>query len=93
MEGYQVQSILETLIVAAGTLTGLWIVARAWTQRRGVGGGKDLMRLAESVEKMRDSVDQMRDEMIDVSERLDFAERMLARLGDGESPRKQLPNA
>jgi hypothetical protein len=91
VEGYQVQSILEMLIATAGTLTGLWIVARAWTQRRGVGGTKEIGRLTESVDKMRQSMDQMRDELMDVSERLEFTERMLARLGEGGSPRQQLP--
>lgn len=93
MEGYQVQSILEMLIATAGTLTGLWIIARAWTQRRGVGDSKEIGRLTESVDGMRQSMEQMRDELIDISERLEFTERMLARLGEGGSSQQQLPHA
>lgn len=91
MEGYQIQSLLEMLIVTTGTLTGLWIVVRVWSQRRSRVGGPDMTRLSESVDKMRESVEQMRDELADVGERLEFTERMLARLADG-AVRQQLPS-
>ena len=90
MEGYQIQSIIEMLIVTSGTLTGLWIVARAWAHRRSPVAQKEVGRLTESVEKMRESVDHMREDLMDVSERLEFTERMLARLGDEGKPRQQL---
>lgn len=92
MEGYQIQSLLELLIVTTGTLTGLWIVVRVWTQRRSRAGGADITRMSESIDKMRESVEQMRDELVDVGERLEFTERVLARLAEGGTPRQQLPS-
>lgn len=93
MEPYQIQSILEMLIVTAGGLTGLWIVARAWTHRRAGGTrSKEITGLTESVDKMRESLEQMRDDLLEVSERLDFTERVLARLGEEGRPPHRLPN-
>jgi len=91
MEGYQIQSLLEMLIVTFGSVAGLWIVTRAILAWRGKLAPADLGRLTESITHLRDSVDGMREELGDVTERLDFNERVLSRMADEAKARKELP--
>lgn len=90
MEGYQIQSLLEMLIVTAGTLTGLWMVSRAWVQRRGSLGKGEVERLNTSLDQVKEGMARLHDEMVEVTERLEFTERLLARAVEGNEP-KQLP--
>lgn len=83
MESYDIRSILETLIAAGSVLGSLGIVAWAWVRGRTRIGNKDVARLAGSVEALRDSVEGMRVELGEVSDRLEFTERMLAQVADG----------
>lgn len=71
------------LIVTGGALTGLWIVARAWTHRRSQVPAGDVERLSASVERLSEGIERMQIELADLSERLDFTERALARLPRG----------
>ncbi len=92
MEGWQVAQLLEMLIVSGAVVGSLGIVAWAWVKRRSHTSGGDINRIADSVETLRESVEGMRAELGDVSDRLDFTERMLARVVD--SPRgenRELP--
>jgi hypothetical protein len=83
LESYQIQSLLEMLIISGSVLGGLAIVALTWVKTRGhIGGRKDVTGLTESVDGLRDSVEGMRAELGDMSDRLEFAERMLARISD-----------
>ncbi len=83
MESYQIQSLLEMLIVSGSVLGGLAIVALTWIKTRGhIGARRDIARLTESVDGLRDSIEGMRAELGDVSDRLEFAERMLTRISD-----------
>lgn len=91
MESYQIQSLLEMLIISVSTVSALWIVARAWIGRRGRVGAPDLARLTESVDRLRETVEGMRVEVGDVGERLEFTERVLAQLADRASDRPPLP--
>lgn len=90
MQGYQIENVLELLITSVSVLTGLWIVARAWTHRRGRQPGPDLAGLSESVRALRDSIEEMRGDLADVADRIDFTERTLARLSPPPGER-QLP--
>jgi len=91
MESYQIQNVVEMLIISVSSITALWIVTRAWIGRRGRIGGADVTRLTESVERLRESVEGMRMELGDVGERLEFTERVLAQLADRGSGRPPLP--
>lgn len=92
MESYDIRSILETLIIAGSVLGSMGIVAWAWVRGRTRIGTKDVARLSDAMEAMRDSVEGMRSELGDVSDRLDFAERMLAQVADGgRTERPELP--
>ena len=91
MEGYQIQNVLEMLIVTLGSLTGLWMVTRVFIARRLRGGGPDVANLAQSVDRLRESIEGMREELVDVTERLDFNERVLARMAEEAKANRQLP--
>ncbi len=91
MEGYQIQALLEMLIITFGSVTGLWIITRAILAWRGKLAPADLAQLAESITHLRDSIEGMREELGDVTERLDFNERVLARMADEAKARKELP--
>ncbi len=93
MESYQIQSVLEMVIISVSTISALWIVTRAWIGRRSRIGGADVTRLTESVDRLRESVEGMRVELGDVGERLEFTERMLAQLADRGADRPPLPPA
>ena len=94
MEPYQIENILEMLIMAGATITGLWILTRALIHWRGRARPADLQRIAEAVEGLRDSVEATRLEVADMSERLEFTERVLAQVaGDNNPQRPRLPQA
>jgi len=88
MEPYQIADLLEKLIIAGASLGGLAIVAWAWVSRRpGLGRG-DIRKMAESVETLRESVEAMREELGDVSDRLEFTERVMARVAENSGVRR-----
>jgi hypothetical protein len=90
MEPYQIQSVLESLIITTGVIGGLLIVSRTWVKTRLSKGGGDVAQLAESVDRLRDSVEGMREELGDVADRLDFTERVLAKVAEEQ---RRLPNS
>lgn len=71
------------LLFGGGTVFLLAIspVGRAIAHRIGSGGGNahDVERLAEGQMRLVDELDAVRQELTDVQERLDFAERILAK--------------
>ena len=79
-----------TMIFGGGTLFALSMspVGRAiadrirGTQKPGAGGDKDLDELREAQMAILDDVDMLRHEVAEVNERVDFAERLLARRSD-----------
>lgn len=83
MESYDIRSILETLIIAGSVLGSLGIASWAWVRSRVRIGAKDVGRITDAMDSLRDSVDGMRAELGEVSDRLDFTERMLARVAEG----------
>ena len=92
MESWQIMSLIEMVIIAGSVLGGLGMVTYAWVKRRPSLGKGDVTRLTESVETLRESVDGMRADLVDVSDRLDFAERVLSRVADGAAADgRQLP--
>ncbi len=89
MEPYQIQSIVESLIVAGGMLTGLGILSWTWVKTRAAKyGGVETAKLAESVGLLHDRMDNLQEELGYVHERLDFAERVLTRIADDGAPRE-----
>ena len=81
---------IETLLTILGILSltglglvGLKIVLNAWVRRKELAGGGDVASLSESVEALRADTEELRDrfgtEVADLHERVDFAERLLAR--------------
>ncbi len=91
MESYQIQSLLEMLIVSAASIASLWIVSRAWINRRQVKGSDP--KLIDAIEKMHQGIEGMRDELADVADRLEFTERVLGRLAEGNQDKQQLPRS
>lgn len=53
--------------------------------RHGAAGEEEMERLTDLVEGLRDEVRTLREDHVDLSERLDFAERMLSS-GKGAAP-------
>jgi hypothetical protein len=93
MEPYQIQSVLESLIITAGVIGGLLIVSRTWVKTRLSKGGADVIQLAESVDRLRDSVEGMREELGDVADRLEFTERVLAKVAGAAAATQLLKRA
>jgi hypothetical protein len=82
MEPHQIRDVLEMLIITAGVVGGLFIVSRTWVKTRLSRGGGDVTQLTESVDRLRESVEGMREELGDVADRLDFTERVLAKVAE-----------
>jgi hypothetical protein len=74
------------LIITVGSLGALWMISRVFVARRMHGGSRDLKQLTDSVDKLRETVEGMRDELGEVTERLDFNERVLARMAEQPEP-------
>jgi hypothetical protein len=92
MEAWQIAQLLEMLIVSGAVVGSLGIIAWAWVKRRPHSASGDIGRLTDSVENLRESVEAMRVELGDVSDRLDFTERMLARVAESpQGAHKELP--
>jgi len=92
MEGWQVAQLLQMLIVSGAVVGSLGIIAWAWVKRRPHHASSDIRGLTDSVETLRESVEAMRAELGDVSDRLDFTERMLARAVESpQALKKELP--
>ena len=83
MEGWQIASLLQTLIVAGSVVSALGIVTWGLVKRRGSVGKGDVSSLTQSVNSLRESVEGMRDELGDLSDRLEFTERVLTRVAEG----------
>jgi outer membrane murein-binding lipoprotein Lpp len=82
MEPYQIQSVLESLIITAGVVGGLFIVSRTWVKTRLSRAGGDVTQLTESVDQLRESVEGMREELGDIADRMDFTERVLSKVAE-----------
>ena len=72
----------------AAFLMAMSPIGRAIADRirgRGVGGGEDRIRfLQESQDSMLEEFDSMRHEIVDLQERVDFTERIIAQKSDRE---------
>lgn len=86
MESWQIMNLLEQLIIAGSVLGGLGMITYAWVKRRPAGGKGEMGRLTDSINSLRESVEGMREELSDVSDRLDFTERVLSRVADTAKP-------
>lgn len=82
MEPYQIRDLAEMMIISGTFLASLFMVTRVFISRRTRIGREELKKLIDSVDGLRESVEGMRLDMGDVSERLDFTERVLARMAD-----------
>lgn len=92
MEGYQIQTILEILVYSGTFLASLWMITRVFIARRARLSAEDLKQLVDAIDHLRESVDGMRVDMGDVTERLDFTERVLARMAEEKKvDQRQLP--
>ncbi|KPJ90455.1 MAG: hypothetical protein AMS18_10870 [Gemmatimonas sp. SG8_17] len=89
MESWQIMNLLEMVIIAGSVLGGLGMITYAWVKRRPQLGKGELSGLTESINTLRESVDGMREELGDVSDRLDFTERVLTRIADTAKTRDQ----
>lgn len=90
MESYQIQNLLEMLIVTGGSLVALWMVSRAWIQRRGTLGKGEVERIHVTLDQVKEGLARLHDEMVEITERLEFAERLLSRAVEGNE-QKPLP--
>lgn len=93
MDSYQIRDVLELLIYSGTFLASLFMVTRVWMSRRAQVKSGDLVQLIDAVERLRESVDGVRLDMGDLTERIDFTERVLAQMAEDKriEPRR-LPN-
>lgn len=75
---------LGIVSVAGAVLIGMKLRYNHLAKIRQGGSADEVQRLAEAVETLNDNMRLLRDEVVDLSERVDFAERMLPKSGDGE---------
>ena len=74
--------IITTFMAIVGALTALGLVTRFSLRKRELEkGGEGDPRLAHAVEDLRHDLEETRGELLDVQERLDFAERLLTKGG------------
>jgi hypothetical protein len=78
--------LIGILGVGGMMLLALKMVLNYRMARLGSGVGKDAERVNELVEHMREQLEQNRAEMVELHERVDFAERMLAKSRGEELP-------
>lgn len=76
--------IVGITIFLTGTLIGMrmWLHRPQWSVLK----AGDAERLVESVDLLQEQVHQLRGDMADLHERIDFAERLLARGETGKGP-------
>ena len=84
MSSAEVEALAMVLILlgfGTFTLVGLkmWFGYRVKRLEATAGSSEPVERLAADLDEMRDHVLAMRDEMTDLSERMEFAERMLTK--------------
>ena len=82
MEPYHIRALAEMAIISGTFLASLFMITRVFIARRARIGGDDLKKLIDSVDGLREAVEGMRLDMGDVTERLDFTERVLARMAE-----------
>jgi len=87
--------IFTTALVA--TITGSGLLAwRMWlrskTERLRLGGGDELEQITEALDTLHERMQLMQEEIGELHERVDFAERLLAK-GDPAKPYKPDPMA
>ena len=94
MEPYQIRDLAEMIIISGTFLASLFMITRVFISRRTRLGKEDLKKLIESVDGLRESVDGMRLDVGDITERLDFTERVLSRMAETKKlERGQPPEA
>lgn len=71
--------VLLAAVAGSGTMVALlmWFAGRL--RRLETGGGRDVEQLAQQVEALREQLGATRDEVLELHERVEFAERLLAR--------------
>lgn len=90
-----VAGIIATTLAAAlcGTSLMAWRMwLRSKAERLTLPDQGDVERLVESVEAMHDRIQFLHEEMGELQERVDFAERMLARGDEPAEPQKPSPH-
>jgi hypothetical protein len=95
MEPYQIDNLIEILRMVlgiGGAAIGASIVIATWFKARGSLGARDTKKLLESNESLHQAIDQLRadnaefrhelhERVEEISGRVEFAERMLAKGG------------
>ena len=76
------QAEIEALLTLIGLVTfgAFGLTAYKWRlQAKGIlGGGRSTERLAESVTELREQMAAMREDIVELHERVDFAERVIS---------------
>lgn len=91
MEIAALETVMVSLVVAGTFLTTVVLVLKAWT-RRGSVGRREAADLLEAMDTLTHSIDEMRGEVSDISDRLEFAERLLTRVAEStQAGGQQLP--
>ena len=95
MENYQIDNligIIQTLLFMVTGFGGVALVLRAWFKGRGKIADSQAKHLLESVESLHEAVDDLREQqgsmhqlnarVGEISDRVEFAERMLSKGGN-----------
>lgn len=71
--------LMALLGVGTFTLLGMRMWLKHKIERQRLAGSEDVDRMVDAIDRLHDQIQTMRDEMGELQERVDFAERLLAR--------------
>lgn len=71
--------LLALLGVGTFTLLGMRMWLRHRIERQRMAGSEDVDRMVDAIDRLHEQIQAMREEMGELQERVDFAERLLAR--------------
>lgn len=84
--------VLLAAVAGSGTMAWLLMWLHGRLKRLETGGGQDTERLALQIDAVREQLGATRDEVMELYERLEFAERLLVRGKDASSREpRQIP--
>lgn len=73
--------------VAGAVLTGMKMRYNYLAKIKTAEPSEDVQRLTDAVETLNENMQLLRDEMLELQERVTFAERLLSKGSDGDAPR------
>jgi hypothetical protein len=85
------ETVLLTMMGAGTFLMTVILVTRAWGKRGTALSSRDAAQLLEGVDTLTHAIEDLRTEVSEISDRLEFTERLLTRVAESTRAGGQLP--